>query len=90
MSDKNKQIAPIPDEFDSYEEAAEFWDEHDTADYLEFLQPVEAEVEFRGRHYEVELDEDVIIILRKEASKRGMTTKHLASQLLRQQLLSAS
>jgi len=33
MSDKPKHIDPIPDEFARYEEAAEFWDTHDTADY---------------------------------------------------------
>ena len=30
---KTKRIDPIPTEFASYEEAAEFWDTHDTSDY---------------------------------------------------------
>ena len=33
MNNKQKQIDPLPDEFSSYEEAAEFWDTHDTTDY---------------------------------------------------------
>lgn len=28
MNDKQKQIDPLPEEFSSYEEAAEFWDTH--------------------------------------------------------------
>lgn len=30
-----KQIESTPENFDSYEEAAEFWDTHDTTDYLD-------------------------------------------------------
>lgn len=33
MNDSKKIIDPIPEEFGSYEEAAEFWDTHDTTDY---------------------------------------------------------
>ncbi|MBM3333908.1 hypothetical protein FJY63_04530, partial [Candidatus Sumerlaeota bacterium] len=31
----------IPETFSSYEEAAEFWDTHDSTDYLEHMTPVE-------------------------------------------------
>jgi hypothetical protein len=34
MSSKPKQTDPLPEEFASYEEAAEFWDTHDTTDYF--------------------------------------------------------
>ena len=37
MKNKKNQIEPIPEEFESYEEAAEFWDTHDTTDYLDFF-----------------------------------------------------
>ena len=83
MNDKNKHIDPIPDEFTSYEEAAEFWDTHDTTDYPEVFQTVETQAELRRRHYEVEVDEDVIIVLRERAQKRGVTVSHLVSDLLR-------
>src|SRR5690348_4332818 len=32
---RKKDRDPVPDEFASYEEAAEFWDTHDTTDYPE-------------------------------------------------------
>lgn len=44
MKDKNQPIEPIPDEFTSYEAAAEFWDTHDTTDYLENFETVSVEV----------------------------------------------
>ncbi len=49
-----KQLDPIPDEFNSYEQAAEFWDAHDTTDYPEAFETVAVETEFRRRRYEVE------------------------------------
>jgi hypothetical protein len=41
MKRKTKQIDPIPDEFQSYKEAGEFWDIHDTADYSNIFRTVE-------------------------------------------------
>lgn len=52
--ENKKKPDRIPDEFGSYEEAAEFWDSHDTTDYLEYLTPVEANAEFRGGLYDIE------------------------------------
>jgi hypothetical protein len=87
MSNK-KGIEPIPEEFDSYEEAAEFWDTHDTADYPDAFRTIEVESEFRSRHYEVELEEEVINKLRAQARQKGITVSRLASDLLREQLVS--
>jgi hypothetical protein len=50
------------DEFASYEEAAEFWDTHDMTDFPEAFQTVEMQAELRQRHYEVEIDEDIIVV----------------------------
>ena len=85
---KKKGIDPIPDEFEGYEEAAEFWDTHDTTDYPDAFRTVEVESEFRHRHYEVELEEEVIRKLRAQARQKGVTVSRLASDLLREQLMS--
>jgi len=44
MSEKAGKLDPLPDEFASYEEAAEFWDSHDTTDYPEAFadEPIES------------------------------------------------
>lgn len=83
---KKKHIDPIPQEFASYEEAAEFWDTHDTTDYADEFRTVEVSTEFRGRHYEVELEPDVISELRSRARRTGISPGRLASDLLRKQL----
>lgn len=86
MKVEKKHVDPIPEEFASYEEAAEFWDTHDTTDYPHAFRTVEVIAEFRERHYEVEVDEDVAKALRAQAQEKGVPVSRLASDLLRQQL----
>jgi predicted DNA binding CopG/RHH family protein len=90
MRNKKKHIDPIPDEFASYEEAAEFWDTHDTTDYPSAFQTVEAKTEFRRRRYEVEVDEELMKALRQRAQKRGIPIKRLVNDMLRQQIIHAA
>ncbi|MCD6553479.1 MAG: hypothetical protein J7M16_05655 [Anaerolineae bacterium] len=90
MRNREKRVDPIPEEFASYEEAAEFWDTHDTTDYPDAFRTVDVVTEFRGRHYEVEIDEDVARLLRAKARQKGVTVSRLVSDLLRQQLATAA
>ncbi len=89
---KKKDVDPIPDEFASYEEAAEFWDTHDTTDYRDAFeaQPVELRVDITRRHFEVEVEEDLIGILRERARRSETSVAKLVSELLRRQLAVAS
>lgn len=86
----NKRFDPIPEEFSSYEEAADFWDSHDTTDYQDNFKDVEVHAEFKHRHFEVEVDEDVMNALIKQAKRLGIPANRIANNLLRQELLAAS
>jgi len=90
MSDKPKQVDPIPDEFTSYEEAAEFWDTHDTTDYPDSFETVSVEAEFRHRRYEVEIDEETMKVLNEQAEKRGLPVSNVLSELLREKIRPAA
>jgi hypothetical protein len=91
MPNSGKRVDPIPDEFATYEDAAAFWDTHDTTDYPDAFQTVDVEeVALRQRRYEVEIDEDVVRMLQEQARKRALPISRLASDLLRQQLLPTS
>jgi predicted phosphatase len=81
-----KQIDPTPENFASYEEAAEFWDTHDTTDYLDEFTTVDVSTALHARHFEVEIAEDVIELLQTKASQQGVPIGYLASDLLRRQL----
>ena len=80
------QVDPTPEDFDSYEAAAEFWDTHDTTDYLNEFRTVEVISTLRVRHFEVEIEEDIARVLQDKARQHGVSIGHLASDLLRQQL----
>lgn len=84
---RKKKIDPIPEEFASFEEAAEFWDKHDTTDYPDSFHTVEVASELRRRRYEIEIDADVIKKLRTQARRKGIPSRRLANDLLRQQLI---
>lgn len=83
---KKKHIDPIPEEFPSYDTAAEFWDTHDTTDYPESFRTVKVVSKLRNRHYEIPLAPDVVRALEKRAREQGVTLGRLTSHLLRQRL----
>jgi predicted HicB family RNase H-like nuclease len=86
MSDKQKQIDPIPEEFASYEEAAKFWDTHDTTDYLESFETITVEAELKRRRYEVEIDGELMKALTQQAQKRGIAVSQLVSEILKEKI----
>ncbi len=85
----SKKNESIPEAFANYEEATEFWDTHDTTDYLDDFETVEVNTKFRHRHFEIELAEDVIIALRRKAKRQGISLERLANDILREQVLMA-
>jgi hypothetical protein len=80
---------PIPEEFESYDEAGKFWDSHDTTDYPDTFHTVKVVSELKGRHFEIEIEEDLIQKLQSQAKTKGINVGSLANQLLRQQLVTS-
>ena len=87
--EQKKSLNPVPQEFGSYAEAADFWDKHDTTDYPEVFRTVKMISEFRSRHFEIPIDGDVALKLRQRAHKAGVPLGRLASDLLRKELQTA-
>lgn len=48
MKKNKKHREPIPESFNSIEEAGEFWDTHSLADYWDQTREVEIEVALKG------------------------------------------
>ena len=90
MSDKQKQIDPIPEEFASFEQAAEFWDTHDTTDYPANFETVAVQSELKRRRYEVEIDEELMTTLASLAQSRGVGISELVSDMLREKIRPAA
>lgn len=86
MTDIPKIIDPIPEEFASYEEAAEFWDTHDTTDYPDDFETVLVQAKLENRRFEVEIDADLMPVLSKQAQTRGVKVSRLVSEMLREKV----
>ena len=82
MNDNKNAIDPLPEEFASYAEAAEFWDTHDTTDSPDAFRSVETEGELRQRHYEVEIEPDLVRLLQEYARRRGSTVSQAVSLIV--------
>jgi predicted phosphatase len=90
VSNKSKVIDLLPEEFASYEEAADFWDRHDMMDYSDNFETVAAQVEFKQRRYEVEIDADLMPVLAEQAQRQGMAVGSLVSEWLREKVRPAA
>ncbi len=87
MKSTNKKKDQLPDEFSSYEEAGKFWDIHDSTDYLEHMTPVEVDAHLDRRHFEIDVDEEVIRALEERALSEHISASKLANELLRKELV---
>ena len=86
MRNTDRHPDPLPQEFKSYEEAAEFWDTHSITDYEEFLEPIEVDVDIQREHFEIEVDEETFRALRETAQREHKPVKELASEILKRRL----
>ncbi len=83
-----ENIDPLPDTFSSEEEAGEFWDTHSTSDYEDQLQPVDMTIDIKRRHFEIEIDRESFLALNAYAKKVNQPVNILASNILKEKLVS--
>jgi len=85
MKDTNK-IDPLPDSFESEEQAGEFWDMHSITDYEEYLEPTDDTIELRERVFEVQVAEDVFKKLQEQAASLHQPVPKVVDEILRKEL----
>ena len=74
----SKKREPIPERFESVEEAAEFWDTHSLAGYEDQIHEVEIEVRAHRRR-RVTLDPDIWDQIVDQARIRGISPETLVN-----------
>lgn len=87
-NNEHKVCEPLPEAFESEDEAGEFWDTHSTADYKEYLEPVDAVIDIKQRRFEIEIDRETFIALNTYARKVNIPVKSLASSIIRKNIAS--
>jgi len=76
----------IPDEFDSYEDAGEFWDTHSAVDYWDEMEDVECEVDIQSRRFAVTLENEIYQRVEKLASEHHLLPDDFLNKFLRNKL----
>jgi hypothetical protein len=83
MAKNKKERDPLPDEFPSWREAAEFWDTHDTGDYPEAWIPLDETIEFvEEPSLQVKLSPRLARELQQHARQKRVSVEILVNRLL--------
>ena len=89
MDAKSKASDTIPENFAGLEAAADFWDDHDLADYWDQTSGVRFEVDVDRCVILVPLEQSVARQLADVARKQGLSTETLANLWLSERLQKA-
>jgi hypothetical protein len=77
MARRSKKRDPIPEHFNSIEEAAEFWDSHDLTDYWDVTSEAHFDVDIQQRVFLTALEPELAKKLVACARERGISTETL-------------
>jgi hypothetical protein len=90
MAENEMKRDPVPQHFKSVEEAAEFWDSHDLADYWDLTQEAHFEVDIQRRVFLTALEPQLAKTLTNLARKQGISTETLINVWLAEKVREAA
>ncbi len=86
MRSTDKTVDPLPDSFETEEQAGEFWDTHSLMDYQEHLEATDDTIEISERVFEVRVAEDVFKKLQQQATSLHLPVPKIVDRILRKEL----
>ena len=78
---KAKRV-PLPESFESLEEAAKFWDTHDSGEYEEFMKEIQCEFDLEKRTYLISVEGALYEKVEEIAKQRGLKAGALVNRWL--------
>ncbi|MDZ7336867.1 MAG: BrnA antitoxin family protein [candidate division KSB1 bacterium] len=85
---KNKHKRdPLPEEFETIEEAAEFWDNHSLADYEDFQKEVDFEVDLKSEKNYFPIEKELSDAIQKAAKLKGVMPETLINLWLKEKVM---
>ena len=75
---------PLPKHFNSLEQAADFWDTHDSADYDQYFKDVEAEVDIKRKTYLISIDGALYDKVRAIAKEKHVPLEKLVNRWIQE------
>lgn len=88
MQKNNTEFELIPKHFKNIEEAAEFWDTHDLADYWNMTKEVHFETDIQRRVFLAAIEPQLAKKLRIYANKQGISTETMINVWLGEKIAS--
>lgn len=87
QKNKQKKVDPIPAQFTSFEELANFWETHELTDYEDQLQEVKYRVVRKPtRRFVVTLSDELTRALRKATHREGVSMQTLINLWVQERL----
>ena len=80
------QSGTLPENFDSLEEFWGFWDTHSSADYEDFMETVEVDIDLSSSKMYCAIAKDVLLQVRTRARRQGVSTETLINLWLQEKL----
>ena len=87
MHRSKKLKEPVPEEFNSLKEAAEFWDKHDLTDYWKFTKEAEGDIKVPPTPRYVPLEKEISEVITQIAKKEHISPETLVNLWLKERLL---
>ncbi len=84
------QRDPLPEDFGSLQEFWAFWDTHSTADYEDFMEDVDVDINIRSSKIYCAVAKDIITQVRTQARRQGVSTETLINLWLREKATEAA
>jgi hypothetical protein len=76
----------LPENFDSLESFWEFWDTHSSADFEEWMEPVEFEIDVSSDKFYCAISKDVMLQIQQAARQQGVSAETLVNLWLQAKL----
>lgn len=86
MQKNEKSRDPVPSEFGSYEQAAEFWDTHDLTDYDDVWKEVEVQVRLDPARLSIHLEPQVAEQVVAQAKQQRVSPDIFVNRILQEYL----
>lgn len=87
MKKSRKQRDPLPEQFKTIEQAAEFWDTHSLADYEDLQKDVDFEVDLKKERNYFAIQKELSDSINKLAQSKGVLPETLVNLWLKEKII---
>ena len=87
---KNNNITKhdrLPDNFETLDEFMDFWDTHSSADYEQYMEDVDFEIDLQSSKMYCPIEKTVMKQIRHKAISSGLSAETLVNMWLQEKLL---